>query len=120
MNSPQQSTTPVPDKHKETVPNAAIPQVSKDKALISGIERLISRKIEVGVHVIKQLTCKSELASKSEVPESKKQKIEQQRQIKQQLKTQFDKEKAELLEYIRSREKCSTIVESHHKRIEDD
>lgn len=36
------------------------------------------------------------------------------------MKTQFDKEKAELLEYIRSREKCATIVESHHKRIEDE
>ncbi len=71
------------------------------------------------MHVIRQLTCKSEIASKSEMPESKKQKIEQQRQIKQQLKTQFDQEKAELLEYIRSREKCATIVESHHKRIED-
>jgi len=44
---------------------------------MSGIERLISRKIEVGVHIIKQLTCKAEIGSKSEVPESKKQKIEQ-------------------------------------------
>ena len=40
----------------------------RDKVLLSGIERLINRKIEVGVHMIKQLTCKNENVNKMDTP----------------------------------------------------
>lgn len=56
--------------------DGVVSPTNRDKLLLSNIERFINRKIEVGVHTVKQLTCKNETVNKFEMPPAKKRKIE--------------------------------------------
>lgn len=43
----------------------------------SAIERLINRKVEIGIHPVKQLKCKADTSNKFDMPVSKLRRIEQ-------------------------------------------
>lgn len=57
--------------------------------------------------------------SKVDVPAAKKHRIEQQKNIRLELKAELEKEKQELFDCAKSREKAASIVVMHHKRLYD-
>ena len=59
----------------------------------SGIERFINRKIDTNIHTVRQLKCKNDSINKLEISAAKKLRMEQQKIIREDLKTSFDKEK---------------------------
>lgn len=61
-----------------------------NKVTASGIERFINRKIDVGMHQVRQLKCKGDSINKIEVSAQKTLRAEQQQRIREALKTSFD------------------------------
>lgn len=70
--------------------------------------------------MVKQLTCKNENFNKLiEMPAAKKRRVEQSKMIKLELKAQLDKERQELFECSKDRERINSIVDTHFQRIQD-
>jgi hypothetical protein len=88
---------------------------SENKVLASAIDRLINRKLEFQVHFLKQQTNKEINMNKPEMPAVKRRKLEKQKKIKAELRQELEREKMELLEYMRDRSKTASIVDDHIK-----
>lgn len=90
-----------------------------NRVLASGIERFVNRKIDTGIHMIKQIKCKNENFNKIEISAAKKVRAEKQKSIREDLRESFEKEKHELFQFARSRERSATIVETYHRQIQE-
>jgi hypothetical protein len=54
------------------------------------------------------------------MPAVKRRKLEKQKKIRVELKQEIDREKMELLEYVRDRSKTKSIVDDHFKQMHDE
>ena len=57
---------------------------------------------------------------KADMPAVKRRKLEKQKKIRCELKQELEREKFELLQYVRDRSKTATIVDDHFKKMQDE
>ncbi|CDW91345.1 histidine acid phosphatase family protein [Stylonychia lemnae] len=95
------------------------PEKGKEKILMSGIERLLNRKVEfVGARTIKQIQCKSEtvnMLNRIGLPLAKKIKKEKSIKLRRELKLSIERETQQLLECSHP-EKASTLLQTFYEQ----